>query len=467
MDTRRADPGNLQPKDFPNPVVNIQNAPALPDPSGLQSILQLIGKGDSFRDLTGLNQNQLNALATFQKSLDTAMAFGKEASELAKAAVSLKMVEDGKKSGTINNEDANKRSNEILDNLQKDPNASRLQQSIDLIDKLKKEGKISDADAEAVKNSLLKNFQDSSNAKNTMANDEIRKLAEKAKETNKDISIKRPDGETVEIKNPGDNSSSSPESGLQRLSLDAIAAGGTLKFLPVNGTEPVDPSKAQLKIILDNGGWVPTTMGDYSSLITGDNTLGFRAFTGLLRHLSILPKGSVQILNLICHCPDFQTLVFRRDFIFSELTGETKAVDPDPQSPAFNEVTSLELMQLSTMETLAVSGELQMKLEDVRTTFAADAEVRLFCIGDKATESLAQTLSNLFQVKVLSFTDARIEFRVEIIEGAEVFNQPALTKKIVATPQFSTVPFVFDNFEQMVTEDAAKTGRFISHPRRP
>ena len=34
--TRRADPGNLQAKDFPQPIVNVQNAPAAPDPTGFK-----------------------------------------------------------------------------------------------------------------------------------------------------------------------------------------------------------------------------------------------------------------------------------------------------------------------------------------------------------------------------------------------------------------------------------------------
>src|SRR5690606_25676294 len=61
-DSRRADVQAVQPMDFPNSVLNIQNAPAAPDPSGLASMLTLMGKGDSFRDLTGLNQTQLNSL---------------------------------------------------------------------------------------------------------------------------------------------------------------------------------------------------------------------------------------------------------------------------------------------------------------------------------------------------------------------------------------------------------------------
>jgi hypothetical protein len=198
-------------------------------------------------------------------------------------------------------------------------------------------------------------------------------------------------------------------------------------------------------------------------LIIGDRAYGIMDFRGMLRQLSILPKGSVQTLNLICHCPDYLTLVFRRDFIFSEQSGETKAADPDPQDDKFSEVTTSELIELNTMDTIILPNELPIKLDDVRAAFAADGELRLYCMGDRAEESLAQALANLLQVRVISFTDSRIEFRTELIEGAE----PAMPVKILATPPFSPNPFVFENFEQMVKEDASKTGRFIAYPRRP
>ena len=199
-DTRRAEPGNLQPKDFPSPVVNIQNASNVPDPTGLQNMLQLIGKADSFRDITGLNQNQLNALATFQKTMDTAQAFGKEAGELAKAAAEMKMVEDAKKSGTISNDQAKEKGGTILDQLQKDPNVSKLEKGLGLIDQLEKEGKITPETSAQTKNSLLKNFLDSSNAKTPMSNGELQNLSDVANKNNTDISVERPDGEKVDIK---------------------------------------------------------------------------------------------------------------------------------------------------------------------------------------------------------------------------------------------------------------------------
>lgn len=85
LDSRRADPGNLQPAPLANPVVNIQNAPAAPDPSGIGGVLELLGKGDSFRDLTGLTQNQQNALEGLKQSMSTAQSFGAMGLDLRKA----------------------------------------------------------------------------------------------------------------------------------------------------------------------------------------------------------------------------------------------------------------------------------------------------------------------------------------------------------------------------------------------
>ena len=398
--------------------------------------------------------------------MDTAQAFGKEAAELAKAAGAMKLVEDGKKAGTLKNEDANKQSNTILDNLQKDPNANRLDQGIELIDKLQKEGKISQADADAAKNSLLKNFQDSSNAKTPMGNEEIGRLADKSKQTNKDISVKRPDGETVDIKRPSEDATSSSAPDTVGETLDMVAAGGTLKFLPTGETVAVDPSPDQIKIIADNGGWMPTRMIDYINLAVGGRLVGLKSFTGFPGYLTLAPKGSLQTVNLVCHCPDFNTLAFKRDFVFSEETGETTVGDPDPQNGPFVEVTVNELIQLNELDSIEVDGDLTLSMDDARSAFAADAELRLYCIGGGASENIPQTLANLLQIKVVAFTDARIKFRVEVIEGAEIFSRPALSKRVVVTPRFGTASFVFNNFEQMVTEDAARTGRLVRLPRR-
>jgi hypothetical protein len=174
-DTRRADPGNLQPKDFPNPVVNIQNAPNVPDPNGLQNLLQLIGKGDAFRDLTGLNQNQLNALAAFQKSLDTAATFGKEAAELAKTAGMAQMVNDAQKSGALPNEDATPILQKLLDpdKVNKTANEKRNQdreesiKDADAIAKQNEKGRLDDDQATVMTEDAMRKGQGTSIAKRT------------------------------------------------------------------------------------------------------------------------------------------------------------------------------------------------------------------------------------------------------------------------------------------------------------
>jgi len=112
--TSRAGPTpNLTATDFPAAIVNFQAIPEAPDPTGLSAALSLIGKGDVFRDITGLTQNQKNALATLQASLSTASAFGQEAIQLAHAQAAersidqtLNSVLEAKKDGRLTDDAA-------------------------------------------------------------------------------------------------------------------------------------------------------------------------------------------------------------------------------------------------------------------------------------------------------------------------------------------------------------------------
>ena len=74
---------NLQAKDFAAPIINLQNAPAIPDPQGYGGLLQLLNNPNIFRDLTGLNENQKNALAAFQASMTGAQNYASMAKDLA------------------------------------------------------------------------------------------------------------------------------------------------------------------------------------------------------------------------------------------------------------------------------------------------------------------------------------------------------------------------------------------------
>jgi hypothetical protein len=80
---------NLTAKDFPAPIISLQNAPTLPDPQGFGALTTLLANPNLFRDLTGLSENQKNALAALQSSLKTAEQFGQGAQALTGQAAEL------------------------------------------------------------------------------------------------------------------------------------------------------------------------------------------------------------------------------------------------------------------------------------------------------------------------------------------------------------------------------------------
>ncbi|HET6318138.1 MAG TPA: hypothetical protein VFG86_16915 [Chloroflexota bacterium] len=82
MEPPRANQPDLRSAGLPTPVVNIQNAPALPDPTSLAAALQTIGNPTLFRDVTGLTETQRSALQAYQSALQAAQAFGSQAATL-------------------------------------------------------------------------------------------------------------------------------------------------------------------------------------------------------------------------------------------------------------------------------------------------------------------------------------------------------------------------------------------------
>ncbi|NBB10145.1 papain-like cysteine protease family protein [Pseudomonas sp. SLFW] len=70
-------------KDFAPPLINIQNAPANPEPGvGLATLNELLGKAGIFKDVTGLDANQQNAIRTYLSNQDNAKAFAEMAQKM-------------------------------------------------------------------------------------------------------------------------------------------------------------------------------------------------------------------------------------------------------------------------------------------------------------------------------------------------------------------------------------------------
>lgn len=81
--SRATAPPDVTPTPFAEPIINIQNAPAVPDPTGLSQALDILGRADLFKDITGLEGNQRNALAALQGAMNTAKFFGGKAADIA------------------------------------------------------------------------------------------------------------------------------------------------------------------------------------------------------------------------------------------------------------------------------------------------------------------------------------------------------------------------------------------------
>ena len=100
--SRRSDPGNLQSKDLPTNLINMQNAPAAPDPTGLATALGILGKGDLFKDMTGLAGTQANALGALQTTSKSVTDIASISKDFANLAVMGSAKKDGNKEiGTI------------------------------------------------------------------------------------------------------------------------------------------------------------------------------------------------------------------------------------------------------------------------------------------------------------------------------------------------------------------------------
>lgn len=114
---RYKQPQGMESQDFPTPVINIQNTPNAPDPSGVSGVQNLLGKSDTFRDLTGLAGNQANAMKALEAAYASAGDYASKASELTKLALQARMskdmdrvmekIEDAKSKGLITPEQAN------------------------------------------------------------------------------------------------------------------------------------------------------------------------------------------------------------------------------------------------------------------------------------------------------------------------------------------------------------------------
>jgi hypothetical protein len=106
----------------------------------------------------------LNALAAYQKALDTAQSFGKEAAELAKTAATVQMAKDAQKAGALSNDDTKTIVKKTLD---PDPAKAREEavKDVEVIDAAKERDTIDDGQAKEMAEDRIRKSQGTSGAK--------------------------------------------------------------------------------------------------------------------------------------------------------------------------------------------------------------------------------------------------------------------------------------------------------------
>ena len=128
--SRRAETGPpLTPTPMGGTIINLQNAPDAPPPSGLAGVLGAVTSANAFRDMAGLAGTQANAAAALQTAAGLATNFGNQAAALKLAEMADKekaretanqqvaAVKSAQDKGLITAEEANQHANRILDQM--------------------------------------------------------------------------------------------------------------------------------------------------------------------------------------------------------------------------------------------------------------------------------------------------------------------------------------------------------------
>ena len=121
LQSRRAEPQGAEPTPFSQPIINLQNAPEAPQPTGLSGVLSAVTTADAFRDMAGLAGTQANAMGALNQAASLATSFGSQAVDLRKAELAtekaekkLAAVRRAKKDNLINDEQAQRITEQVL-----------------------------------------------------------------------------------------------------------------------------------------------------------------------------------------------------------------------------------------------------------------------------------------------------------------------------------------------------------------
>ncbi|MCX5328150.1 hypothetical protein [Streptomyces sp. NBC_00140] len=117
LGSRRAAPADITPSPMPETLINLQNAPNAPDPTGLAGVLQAVTNASAFRDMAGLAGTQANAMGALTQAASLASSFGQMAVDFQKskqgtadAKQKLSNIKKAKSEGLIDDAEAQRQS---------------------------------------------------------------------------------------------------------------------------------------------------------------------------------------------------------------------------------------------------------------------------------------------------------------------------------------------------------------------
>lgn len=166
-DSRRAEPSDVRPTDFPAPIIAMQSAPNAPDPTGVGAALQLLASNNAFRDMAGLEGTQRNAASALEQAFSTATTFGTKAADL---ALQGKMTKD-------------------------------IDKAIKTINSAKSQGLIDSAQASQLTEAAIRGMVGAGTTNPTGASTtaEVQKITDAAGANRASVSVQRPTGEKVDV----------------------------------------------------------------------------------------------------------------------------------------------------------------------------------------------------------------------------------------------------------------------------
>ncbi len=189
--SRRAQSPDTTPTDFPDSIVNIQNAATPPSPSGFTDTLNAVTNANAFRDMAGLAGTQANARAAMETAAELAAKFGSEAAALYKAQMSasnaknkMSAIDKAHKEGSIDDEEKKKQTKIVIDEMNQGTNTEEkfatAKQQLDMIGQLEKQGGIASQNAEIARKRVIESLTTQLSGTNDTSSEDLGKLIEKA-----------------------------------------------------------------------------------------------------------------------------------------------------------------------------------------------------------------------------------------------------------------------------------------------